>query len=39
LGKAIVEGPMAWLARMRAPIVPRDMPGSFGKWPSDPGQG
>lgn len=39
LGKAIVDGPLAWLARMRAPIVPNDMPGSFGKWPSDPGQG
>ena len=30
LGKAMTEGPLAWLARMRAPIVPPDMPGSFG---------
>jgi ubiquinone biosynthesis protein COQ9 len=29
LGKAIVEGPLAWLERVRAPIVPDDMPGSF----------
>ena len=30
LGKAMTEGPLAWLARMRAPVVPPDMPGSFG---------
>ena len=39
VGKAIVDGPLAWLGRMRAPVVPKDMPGSFGKWPTDPGQG
>jgi ubiquinone biosynthesis protein COQ9 len=30
LGKAIVDGPLAWLSRMKAPIVPPNMPGSFG---------
>ncbi len=29
LGKAIVDGPLAWLQRVRAPIVPDDMPGQF----------
>ena len=44
LGKAVMEGPLAWLARMRAPIVPMDMPGSFGQGgpfgpkPTDAGQ-
>lgn len=33
IGKAIVDGPLAWLARMRAPVVPTDMPGSFGNGP------
>ncbi|MFM2391234.1 MAG: hypothetical protein RLZZ437_2789 [Pseudomonadota bacterium] len=30
LGKAMTEGPLAWLSRMKAPIVPPDMPGFFG---------
>jgi hypothetical protein len=25
----MTEGPLAWLARIRAPIVPDDMPGQF----------
>jgi ubiquinone biosynthesis protein COQ9 len=29
LGKAMTEGPLAWLAKIRAPKVPDDMPGSF----------
>jgi ubiquinone biosynthesis protein COQ9 len=29
VGKAIVDGPLAWLERVRAPIVPDDMPGQF----------
>jgi ubiquinone biosynthesis protein COQ9 len=29
VGKAIVDGPLAWLAKVRAPIVPDDMPGQF----------
>jgi ubiquinone biosynthesis protein COQ9 len=33
LGKAIVDGPLSWLSRMRAPVVPPDMPGSFGNGP------
>ena len=33
LGKAMIDGPLAWLGRMRAPKVPTDMPGSFGNAP------
>jgi ubiquinone biosynthesis protein COQ9 len=29
LGKAMTEGPLAWLSRIRAPIVPDDLPGQF----------
>jgi ubiquinone biosynthesis protein COQ9 len=32
VGKAIIDGPMAWLAKVRAPIVPDDMPGQFRRW-------
>ena len=37
LGKALVDGPLAWISRMRAPVVPPDMPGSWGKGPFGPG--
>ncbi|MGL5010729.1 MAG: COQ9 family protein [Paracoccaceae bacterium] len=33
LGKAMTEGPLAWLAKIRAPIIPPDMPGRFGRGP------
>ncbi len=29
LGKAVMEGPLAWLAKIRAPMVPDDLPGQF----------
>ncbi|MCU0800971.1 MAG: COQ9 family protein [Rhodobacteraceae bacterium] len=38
LGKALTDGPLAWLNRMRAPIVPPDMPGSFRNGPFGPRQ-
>jgi ubiquinone biosynthesis protein COQ9 len=30
LAKAVMAGPMAVLSKFRAPVVPKDMPGSFG---------
>ncbi len=37
-GKAMAEGPLAWLSRISAPVVPPDMPGSFGNGPFGPRQ-